>query len=266
MPNHNINRRVVLSGSQLDPDTIAYISLFSPKPSQFFTLAVNKLVISLKASGNWSKLDRFWIFAVENEANAVYSLVNPSSTPAVKVGSPTFVASVGYTGVSNTGYLRSNFIPSSSGVNYVLNSACHGMYSRTNSQSAGFDMGASDASNDSWLSSRIAGNVTAHRNNQASADLSGATTSSLGLNTASRSASNLSTAYLNGVALAPTSATLSSALPTREFYLLTRNGNGTPVTSSQRQQSLAFIGGGNIDQLSFYNSIQEFAVKIGFNV
>lgn len=266
MPNSVLNRRIVYTQNSLDPDTAAYISYLSPRPSAFFINAVNALVIDLKNAGAWRKLDRFWIFATEQADHARYSLVNPSSTPCTVTGAPTFVASRGYTGVSNTGYLRSNYNPSSDAVNYTLNNCCMGVYSRTDSANSNFDMGASDASNDSWLLSRIASNRTSHRMNASSGGVEGLTTTSLGFNVVERSASNLSTSYQNGVALAPSSSDLSTAIPIREFYLLTRNGNGTPATSSGRQQSLAFVGGDSLNQLAFYNAVQKFATKIGFNV
>lgn len=85
----------------------------------------NKLLKSIKADGVWTKLDVFYVFAVDNNASAFATLnwKNPNANQSTLVSSPTFVNNGGFQGNGTSSYIDTNFNPSTQGVNYTLNNA-----------------------------------------------------------------------------------------------------------------------------------------------
>lgn len=268
MPNHEINRRVVLSGNILLPETNAWLSVLTTRPSPLIVNAVNTFIKTSKSDGNWQLLDRFWLFGQDIQANARVSIVNPTSTQITEVASPTFTANQGYDFNGTTQYLRTAFIPSSNGVNYTLNSASFGVYSRENyNGSFGWDMGAYNATDGAALSLRDGTNSAYAKINSVVAALItvGGVTDSRGLFVALRTASNAIAIARNGSNIG-TDTDVSSALPTTEMYIGSLNNNGVAAAFMQRQISIAFTASGTLNQGTFYTAVQSLATSIGFNV
>ena len=247
-------------------EALAYFAAMPTQPSIGFKSAVNEFINGCSSDGNWSELDACWLLACETEGQSFINMVTPGSYSLVKSGSPIFEALKGWSGVSNTGYLRTGFNLSTNSVNYTLNSASIGSYSRTDSQTANYDAGASDSANDTWLSFRSASNQSNIRINMAGGGVASVVSNSLGLFTGLRVSSSETRLYQGSNLLSPSASTVSSALPNRELYLLTRNGNGTAATSSLRQQSFCFIGSGSVNVGLLSNRINSLAVLLGFNV
>jgi len=82
----------------------------------------NRLMMGIKSSGAWAKLDLFMCFATDG----LYSLAGinwKSGLPQGQgVNSPTFTANQGFT-LGGLSYFDTQFNPSVSGVNYTLNNA-----------------------------------------------------------------------------------------------------------------------------------------------
>jgi hypothetical protein len=83
-------------------------------------LLVDDLIADLKTDGIFSKLDRLWLFAAENEGSALTDIVGLSL--AAGLSSPTFTTDRGYSGASVG--IDSNFNPTAGGLKYVQDSAC----------------------------------------------------------------------------------------------------------------------------------------------
>lgn len=268
MPNENIIRRVVLSGTVLLPETNAWLAVLPSRPSPLVINAVNTFIKSSKASGNWQLLDRFWLFGQDIQANVVYSIVNPTATACVEVNSPTWAAYQGFTFNGSNMYLRTNYIPSTNGVNYTLNNAAHGLYCTVNTAGTfGWDMGTMDGTNASVISLRDGTNSFYAKMNNASANLItiGSITDSRGLYTYNRTASNLLTAYKNGVSIG-TDSDVSTARPTTEYYIGAFNNNGVPGSYSNKKIAIAFTSSASISNTSFYTEVQALATALTFNV
>jgi hypothetical protein len=73
--------------------------------SQF--ASVDQLTTSLKSAGVWALLDRLWLFAAENAAQALTDIV--ASASATAVNSPTFTVGRGYQGNGTSSYIDSGF-------------------------------------------------------------------------------------------------------------------------------------------------------------
>lgn len=268
MPNSNINRKIVLSGTSLLPETLAWLAVLPSRPSSLVINAVNTFIIQSKASGNWQLLDRFWIFGQDIQANTVYSIVNPTSTACVEVNSPTWASLQGYTFNGSNMYLRTNYISSTHGVNYSLNNASQGLYCTVNTAGTfGWDIGVMDGTNASVLSLRDGSNQAYGKVNNTSANLItvAGITDSRGFWSYNRTTAASLTMYRNGASIG-TDTDVSTALCTKEFYIGAFNNNGVAGSYSNKKLAIAYMGAGTISSASFYTEIQTLATSIGFVV
>jgi len=251
-----------------DADTKLWLAQCGTRPSNAVVSAVDTFIRQCKVDGNWSLLDRFWLFAQDVQANARISIVNPSSTNITEVNSPTFNANQGYTGNGTTSYLRSAFIPSSNGINYTLNSASLFLYSRTNNAENKINMGGSSFGSlgNIYVIPRFSDDKFYGRINESSANfISVANTDGRGLFVARRTASNATALYKNGVSVA-TDTDTSNSLCNVELYILGYNNNGSLLSPATKQIAIAGVGSGSIEQAKFYTAVQNLATAIGFSV
>lgn len=87
---------------------------------------VDNLIVGLKADALFAKLDRLWLFAIENQTEALVDII--ANSLATAVNTPTFTINRGFASDGNaagtgTSYINSNFNPSVGGFNYVQDSA-----------------------------------------------------------------------------------------------------------------------------------------------
>src|SRR6185312_965945 len=96
--------------------------LSNPKPSTTYLQRIDTLIRNLKEAGIWSQLDRFWVFATEQQSHAKISLVNPNGINApwpsgiIENNSPTWTRLKGYTGNGTNMYLNTQYIAKNSGL------------------------------------------------------------------------------------------------------------------------------------------------------
>ncbi len=260
------NGELLTPGYEYDADAQLYFNQLTFQPSPEFKSAINTLVLQLKADDNWSKLDRLWIHATEYRQHARVSLVNPISDQLIEEYSPTWTLKQGYTGDGTSSYIKTNYIPTTDGVNHTLNNNSAGVYSRTNIQSSAIEMGTFSASAYSFYYNRIRDPSDLWRNAMYSdSDVSNSNANSTGLFMWTRTSASEGDFFRNGTSVGTNIGT-SGDLSTVELYLLALNGNGTASNFSNRQVALSFIGSGGIDAVSFYDAVQTFATTIGFNL
>jgi hypothetical protein len=257
-----------------DPSTIQYIEQLNPKPHGLWISAVDRLVRQLKVNGNWGQLDRFWIFAAENQQNARVSLVNPSSTQITEApsgGTLNWTALSGYTADGTNSYLNSNYNPSINAINYKQNNASFGVYclntpNHTVNRSA---MGAfnNTTGEGDFFTLISTTNATNAGINSISSGTGPTTNSSKGYFAVSRTTSSSFNFIQNSISTS-SGANTSEALTNNNFYICGTNtfGSGAGPKSSLYQLSMAFVGSGSINQLALYNAFQTFATTIGFAV
>lgn len=119
-----ITFEIMPPGPSLDPSTIAWVNAVianGGSVSAARQTIVDNLVVGLKADGIWTKLDRLWLFAVENTASALTDLI---ATALATNTAATFTADDGYTGNGLTAFINSGYNPTLTVQNYVLDSAC----------------------------------------------------------------------------------------------------------------------------------------------
>jgi hypothetical protein len=176
-------KRFFLSGKSLniglDPDYQAWLdrgtSLSYGLPTLEKQLIENDIVLQLKGSGVWEKMDIIYFLGTWGSANlATLNLKNPITHQITTSGAVTHTPGSGYKG--NGGFLDTNYNASTDAVNYQLNNAYRGMYVKTafttNSQLDGINSSnANRLANLNGTNQRI--NQGPTNNLSAAADLSG---------------------------------------------------------------------------------------------
>lgn len=265
-------RTILLANRSLDSITKRWIQQQSVKPSVAYINSLDAMVKGSRRDGDILQMDRLGIMATENQTQAVISVVNPTSTALTEISGIAWAANQGYTGDAVADCLNTNFIPSSSGVNYTTSSASMGIYTRTEVAGAYVDMGCVDTASSpinatSIIWSRFTGTNLMYFNlNSNNGVGAGSFTNSpsIGMNSVGTVAGTM-TGYHNG-ASGGTSANTNYSLSTRSIYLLANNSTGVITSFSARQLSMYWIGGGGVNHQRWYNRFQLFAVDIGFNV
>lgn len=251
-----------------DADSVAYFNAVTTPFSAARQLLINELVLSLKSTGNWTKLDRLWLFASEAQDQAKVSLVNPASTKITEVNSPTWTADQGYTTGATNRYLNSNFTPSTDSILWTQNSATFGLYSRSNADDGNGDIGAEGlaGAGSSYLYCKLTGgNMYAQVNDANAVSTPIAVADSLGLFSAQRTLA-ASFTYWKRDSNIGTHTEVSTAVTTKPLFIGNISNNGSPFGSTARQYAMAYGGAGSIDISALYNSIQTFLTAIGANV
>lgn len=238
-----------------------YLNQLLTQPTTAYTAALDALINTLTTDNNIQLLDRLWIFASETSQAAMISVVNPTSTPARIVGTPTFTSKFGIATNANGQCVNLNFTPNLDAVNYTLNSSCVFYYSRTNSTNANADIGEA-FSTGCYVAPRNASNQATIRM-QNSSNSTIANSNSDKLLSIVRTASNLTTLYRDGVSVG-TSSTASANLSNVNQLACAANLN--TLSGSARQISIVGYGSGALDQTKLNNAINTFATSIGFNV
>lgn len=232
---------------------------------------VNTFIVCLKANSLFTTLDRYWLLAGENTPSALTDMVG--LTLAANSGA-TFAASVGYTGNGNSGFVNSNYNPSTQGVNFTLNSASFGGQIQnnrvTNSNILDFGDGDSAFTNVTSLGPKnVAGNSSLQFNATSGTAVATSATSQ-GSWVATRTSSTGGALYYNGSISAPGGAytKTSSAVPNANFFMVGASQGASNIGASTDQESTFFAGAGwNATQAANFETCQNaMLTSIGINV
>lgn len=246
-----------LFSKPLLPETNKFLAACTTQPSAVWTMALNRLISQLIIDGNWSLLDAMWLFAADNRQNATLNIVNPSQYTIIEAGSPTWTKDIGYTG-SGTKYLNTNYSPSTQGVNYTRNNACFGCYDHSITVQNTVDIGIGNLN--CYIQFEYKAGTGEYNINGSGATFQDFSNSTAGSLSAVRTSSTAVAIYKNGLSIA--SASISSqAIVSGNFTVL---ANEPSQYWSTNTVSMAWIGSGSINQLTFYNAIHSFATTIGF--
>ena len=215
-------------GTTYDED---YQAILDYATTQGFTLPSdeqksieNQIMIDLKASNVWSKLDTFANFATDGDSN--FALIDwKRLLQYTAVNSPTFTANQGFTG-GGTSYINSNYNPFSQAVNFGLNNATIGAYIRTapptpTGTKSVYGTGDTDGIT---LLPQFSSNCSIRLN--ATSGVGFASPDQVGTWVVTRPTNSNTTVYRNGVVWSL--SRLSTAISNRDIYLLRRN-DATPM-------------------------------------
>lgn len=230
--------------SNFQAETKLYISSLSTplsgKQVSRIDLLVRQLKDSLGVTSLSSAFDVFYIFANETQEAGLKNLVKRSHD-ATAVNTPTWTQYEGFTGAS-TKYVNTNYNPSSQAVNYSLNNASFGVYSRTSRSLVTVEMGAGNVNN--FITTLFGGNTNIAVNSAAFKSFANSA-NSLGLFVANRLSATHLNLSINGT-LQTEQAENSTSLANLNFLVFARyNPAGTALDNySTRQISIVFIARG----------------------
>lgn len=223
-----------------------YFDQLSTLPDLDIMVQIAAFIDGLVSDGVYAKIDEMWLLAMNTDANSRKGI--KAYKECTVVGTPTFTAYRGWQG-TGANYLRTNYVPSTDGINYSASNASMGVYSRTDSQSNGFDMGARHASSENSISITIQTRRTSTDHYRTRINLNTPQSTVLGtslgffaINRNPDLGTNLVHQYHNN-SMISASSSLSPTAVTFELFIMVCNAAGTASGSTGRQLSFAFIGG-----------------------
>ncbi|HWY98265.1 MAG TPA: hypothetical protein VNY36_04175 [Bacteroidia bacterium] len=261
--------------SVFEPETILWLVQLGKianvtLPSAYYQANMNLLIKELKKNNFWRRLDRMWVFAAEQQAHAVVSIVNPNSSAdwpsnITEVNTPSWTKLQGYIG-NGSAYLNTNYNPTASNYNVLQNNTSFGVYIYNLVTGTYQDMGAQNGGvNGSQIIVANTSGGFKGGTNCSTFITASPNVLSPGLFAANRADSNIENIFRNGLNVGSLSNT-SAAQPNYPFFIMAVNDAGTVSGQSSNTYSMAFIGSAEFDQGVFYNIFQQFACRLGFNV
>lgn len=253
--------------SEFDADAETYFAAAATPPDTTRKGHINTLVLALKSSSVWTKLDFLYLFAAHEEQLSLVNLKAPGTFNALKVNTPVHVVDDGWTCSGASSSLNTQFTPSTASGQWALNSAHMGVWSRTNGSTTTVSMGARTATgdNETLLIPRTTTNLIVRMNQDVQSGNAASDGSSLGHTMVVRSASNVVRAYRNGVDTAGHTAA-STALATVAIHVGAYNSGGTPESFNTTYQYAAAHGGAALDATesdALYDALAAYMTAVG---
>lgn len=219
---------------------------------------VNNTIVALKDAGIWDELDLLYFTAAHAQAAAYDNWKNPAAFLLTPTAAPAFVANRGFTGNGTTSYLGTGYTPSTNGVKWLQSDASVWSWSVTDVASTSPDAGAG-VTYVGAVNPRSATNTIDAQLNRATAVLTAAMASSVGMSGVTRSAGPSEHIWKNGVSVAAGTEG-PSGRPTGEFRLCGR----APSSFSTRQVAFAAAGSAIAGkELAFYNIVRAYMTGVG---
>ena len=230
--------------------------------------ALNYFTASSLAHGDWLEYDRFWLFAQDDQINAKRSIINPTSSIATEVNSPSFSAYGGYTGNGTNSCVNCNWVPSTDGVKFTKNSSTQLAYALTAGKNElgalfGCRHFAAPTTGMTIVPSGTVAGFLAQGNNNTNLTAAGYTRSD-GMFMTIRTSSTSLTGYANGSSIG-TDATATVGLVDVSMFACADNSSGSFTLGSTNQVAILAVGSGSIGPTTSYNDIQHLAILLGFN-
>lgn len=252
--------------TQYDPSAVALFARFTTPPTDARKTLINNLIVSLKASSVWTKLDALYVMAAaDNQAARRNWIADQYNLTAVS--SPTFTADQGFTGDGAASYLTTALTPDVT-TKYQLNNSRIGHWLRTNSQSASaVSLGARTSATptgQSLILARTTSDTLVGRVNQDSNSGLVANLDSSSAIAVSRMASGTVDYYRAGVSIG-SAAVSTTTMPTVPFFILALNNAGVPANYDTRQSAAVWVGSALTasEELAFYNALNTYLMAVG---
>lgn len=243
--------------------------------SQADKYILDSLITGLKTDTLWTKMDGMYILSRSTEFASKLNIIKDTGN-AIMAGTLSFTP---YEGFKNNGdgglygYLNTFYSPSTMGINYTLNNASLGVYSRTdtvNAFSNQYEVFLTNNPNYTALRLKNSNLLSAWINDNGFAAISN-TTSTLGLYTMNRvSAGGVGAVlvYKNGSLFGSTNITSTSLTNANFSFLGAPNLGASSSTVSYKQLSFGFFGSALTanQNLNLTNRIENYLDKYGKGV
>lgn len=237
------------AGTPVDPDAFAFITA-AAITDYGQKQAINKLVNDLKANSLWNKFDCLYPMVGGDATKHSFNLKNPLRYNLTFFGGWTH-SSTGALPNGTNGYADTGF----NDLLTQLNSIHLSFYSRTTSAGAFTEMGVYGTGPNAGILVRNDLNGLTYLYNHNDNNTSIAVLDSKTFITNSRTASNSSKIYKNGISIL-NSAVVTASLKNLLFFVGALNINGAASQFTNRECALASIGKGLSDaEATAYNTI-----------
>jgi hypothetical protein len=239
--------------SSFEPEYLEVLNFaaksFMPIPTRTIQVKQNQIVASLKSSGIWNSLDRFYVYtndAFEGYKFARINWKNPSSTTNVTLVNIQYNSTYGVRSeIVNTGYVNTNFNLSTNGTGFTstANTICVGYDNLVGPSSGGTVYGAYTGSSSINQVSLITGSgMWTHQSNNSDFPTLSAGT----LLQAARLQVTLSGGtvyqYQNGSLVRSVTPVQIGQLPNLFIFNCAINNNGTPEFNGQNYVKYFAVG------------------------
>jgi hypothetical protein len=235
---------------------------------------VNALIVSLKADGVWTKIDRLWLYAAENSQSALRDIRGANASTAN--GSPAFAADDGYTGEDVgaapgvTKYIDTGFNPSSGTPNFGKNAGhasawIHSDFTTVNGGVAAGLIDASFAQLNVQMTPRTGAGNTELRINEVTSTGT-AVASAAGHVLGNRSTSTAQEWYKNGAGITSPGAIAAHDLLNANVYTLCWHQVLVGPSYGFGGQVSAFSIGGSLtsgEVSDFYDHLRTYMTAVG---
>ncbi len=257
--------RFIVPASVYSEEALALFAQMSVAPSEARKAVIDALIVSLKNTGIWTKLDVLYLFAAHDAQAARLNWIEPAgSFNATAVNSPTFTVDRGYAGDGATSYLNSNFNPTAAAGQYALDSAHIGVWSRTSGVRLEAEFGAElSADNDSTTFYINADGNLYFNMNQDGFDSTTAPVAT-GHFVGRRSGAAATALFRNAVSVFTTTRA-STVMPNFTFYIDGQNRNNVLTHPSNRELAAVHAGANLTDSdiTDFYAALNTYMVAVG---
>lgn len=247
----------------------ALFARMTTAPTAARKVIINTLIVDLKVAGIWAKSDRMWVLASHADSSSRLNWISDVDNCLKMVtANLTFTVDQGWS-TAVASYLNTQFVPSTDGVFYTLNSAAHAIYDRTStSGGTSFDMGAQDGTNYVGIQPRLATDLIRGFVNVASSSyVQKANTNTQGFYVCNRSANNSHQVSKNGEAYT-TEADTSTNLTSMPIWILCYNNNNAVAGQTTRQIAFVWFGGAlSVTEAAAFNTaVEKYMDAIGAGV
>lgn len=228
--------------------------------------------LEIDGVGCSNTLDLLYILAAPDSATYLLNLCSSSFTLTAN-GTGTFTANQGYAGNGSTGYLDTNYTPSTNAAFSTLNSTTLGLYDRTSRTASSTTTqfgGKGAATSYSYATVLVAGNQFQSSINASVFPNFTVVTNAQGAWSSTRSGSGTVALYKNGssTSLTANGTQTSNALPNGKLLISAFGTSGVASQFSTDQLAAAWYGAGltGAQAVSIHTRINNFLTAYGTNV
>jgi hypothetical protein len=270
----HILKGIVSQSSGVDADLAVYLASLTTPLSAGQITKLNTFVTSLKNGMGITNLsdafDALYIFANETSEAGLKNIVKRAHDATLSTTAPAFTALEGFKGNGSSSFINSNYNPNTQKVNYSLNSASFGLYSRTDRLPASKISGVSDGNLiDLRPYFALTGQINIIRgflHSTNGKDM--VVNNSLGLSMIHRQTNTNINASRNATLDIARTDSTTGAIPNGNIYFLARNQVGSsPINSADIQISIGIIAKDISSNIAVvYNAIQAYMTSNGKQV
>lgn len=245
------------------PEAEAFFARMTTPPDTARKAIINNLIVPLINAGVWPKFDLLYLNAGADSQAGRLNAVSSSYTAMAQNG-PTFTPDRGYLGDGVGAYLTTGYAMNSG--QFTQNSGHISIWSRTAAGTASALSGARTATTTSQavIGNRTATDAFVHRVNISPNPANASITNGAGHFITSRTASNLTTLYHNGVSV-HSYTNASTTVTAQAAFILAANQGGAPAAYQAIEVAAFSVGAGlsDAEAAAFSAALQTYMTAVG---